>query len=124
MKRTALTRRTGLHGGGALRRITRLRPTSARRQSIAAERRSFVLEQLVARPHCEVEWSARCRLFAVDVHEPWLRSRGGPIVPSEGLSADMVVTTCRACHDDLHANPDEATARGLMRSAPPHLARR
>lgn len=100
MKRSPLRRLT------PLRRRKRIRPMSAKRQAIAAERRAFVQRVLLARPVCE--WP-RCLNNSHDVHERLLRSRGGDILDSLG-----VVALCRTHHRYVHDNPAEATSMGFM----------
>lgn len=99
-------------------RRTRISPMSAGRRAIADERRNFVNGVLGDRPWCEA-----CPLLrvgrspnaAVDVHERWTRARGGPIVPSQGLTPEMVIAACRECHDHIHDHPAEAVLHGLLR---------
>jgi len=106
-----------------LRRGKRVNPVSAKRVAIADERRAFVERVLRERPWCEThDTLAGLALVApprpvrsVDVHEPWTRARGGPIVPSQGLSDDMVLCVCRACHAFCHDSPRIAKAFGFLR---------
>ena len=75
-----------------------------------------VVELVLARdPWCRIWWDCRCGRRSVDVHEPGMRSRGADI-----CNPDECVGTCRYCHDMVHNNPAEATARGwLIPSRPP-----
>lgn len=63
-------------------------------------------------PLCEVGWDRGCTGAATDGHERVLRSRGGSPVDRRN-----VLLTCRYCHDQIHANPEEATNRGFMKSS-------
>lgn len=115
IRRKPLERHVGLAAGAPLRRVTRLEAgaaplrrvplaaRSAKRVTVATERRTFVASVLAVRPMCEIRvrcgWHVRP---AVELHEPWQRSVGGPWVPSEGLTVDMVWATCRECHDRVH----------------------
>ena len=107
MKRSQLRRGKPLERGGRLRQV------SAKRAKLNRERAVFVERVLAMRPRCEV-----CPLVnpptvrpAVDVHEIVTRARGGSIV-----DAANVATTCRQCHDWVHANPAKATEFGLLAS--------
>jgi len=86
---------------------TPLRRVSKKRQSLMRQRRTFVQSLLEEQPPCVV-----CKdRFAVDVHEPLTRARGGSIV-----DPDNAVVVCRGCHDWIHDHPEEATLKGLLRS--------
>jgi hypothetical protein len=100
-----------------LRRRTRLAPRSAKRQAITEERRLFVERILRERRWCQFAIhpeAPTCGERTVDVHEPWTRSRLGPIVPSQGLTDDMVVALCRQHHDWIHDNSAAATRLGYL----------
>jgi hypothetical protein len=102
----------------------RLRPRSSKMQKLYEEERiQFVTDTLAARPRCELPdlidqacdtkaidhrlevgsslflVQARCQRHTVDVHEILSRGRGGPIVPSQGLTQADVLALCRNCHD-------------------------
>jgi len=102
-------------------RRTRIAPVSAKRAALADERRAFVAEILHKRAWCEacLALSGHDRVVnirhAVDVHERWTRAQGGPIVPSQGLTPEMVVAVCRQCHDYIHDHPAAAIQLGLLR---------
>lgn len=89
-----------------LRRRTRLRPMSAKRQAIAADRRAFVERILRERPICEFP---RCLNRSEHVHEKLLRSRGGDILDPLNVRA-----ICGKCHRWIHDHPKAATSLGLM----------
>lgn len=137
-----LDRRTPLRRETPLVRHTRLRVRSAKRAAIAQERRNFVAYVLDRRPRCEfytthpgallwavdvdrggphvwigTRWVAGplCNGRAVDVHETWSSGRGGPRVPSDGLTAAGVAALCRTCHDWIHnVQPEAAEALGFL----------
>ena len=127
MKRTPLKRKTPLRSKTPLKRKTPLKPISDKRRKLQAQRRTFVREQLQARPGCEagpiisdyyrtnpvlvesrVEY--RCNNQAVDIHEPLTRARGGSIV-----DVDNSMAVCRMCHDWIHRNPQLATDLHLLK---------
>jgi len=66
---------------------------------------------LLGIPLCEIRWDRWCSGYATDGHERVLRSRGGSPIDRKN-----VLLTCRRCHDQVHANPKEATERGFMAS--------
>jgi 5-methylcytosine-specific restriction endonuclease McrA len=97
---------------GPLRRLTRLRPFSPRREALRADRaecRRTVLAR--ARGRCE----ACPKLHdgpgrpAADVHELLPRSAGGSIT-----DPDNCIAICRACHDWIHGHPAESGVLGLL----------
>jgi hypothetical protein len=132
MKRTSLKRKTPLRSKTPLKRKTRLKPVSDKRLALQAKRRTFVREQLDARPHCEAgpiiskfykdnpAYSSngiqlmryRCNGNSVDIHEPLTRARGGSIV-----DVDNSMAVCRMCHDWIHHNPQLATDLHLLKRA-------
>lgn len=61
---------------------------------------------------CQVRWDATCTGRMQTAHEPLMRSRGGD--PSD---REAMVPTCNRCHEQIHANPKEATERGWMKHA-------
>ena len=85
-----------------------IRPVSAKRAR-ANRKRTIVLAILKGQP-CAVRWGSGCQGVGTTLHEPLLRSRGGDPTVAEGN-----VWTCGPCHEAIHANPFEATRRGLMR---------
>lgn len=92
-------------------RAKALAPKSARK--IAQDReRAKLTERKVAGKPCVARWDEDCRGMAVVLHEPLLRSRGG-----NPASDEDTIAVCAYCHDAIHRNPVEATARGLMRHA-------
>lgn len=94
-----------------MKRGAQLPAQSKKRKAVAAGRVKFVADFLGKNPRCQVRWDRSCTGTAVHVHEPLLRSRGGSI-----LDVANAVATCWWCHAQLHAHPEEATARGFMRS--------
>lgn len=110
LKRTPLKRTTRLSASGPLP------PMSARRREVILVRRSFVVEYLTAHPRCMVRWDGGCTGWSIHVHEALTRARGGVIVPTEGRDQTFF-GTCWWCHAMLHDHPEEATARGFLRSA-------
>lgn len=130
IRRSKPLRRTPLkRGDSTLRRTPIARSTkpiparSQRREAIADERRQFVERILRARPWCEAHAvladlalvAGPLRAESVDVHELVRRSQGSPIVPSQGLTDDAVLSVCRRCHDWITVNPREAVSLGLAR---------
>ena len=116
-----------------LKRKTPLRPVRKKRQRVQAQRREFVRNELEYRQWCEAgshitrhllaqltETQKRsiktdpkklvCDGRAVDIHEPLTRARGGSI-----LDVKNTMAVCRACHDWIHNNPENATKLGLLR---------
>lgn len=125
LKRTAaLARRVPLEAGKALERRTPLRARSKKRRREMAERRPFVADVLARRPFCEAGPALvdalgrgpafRCQTWSVDVHEIKSRGRGGPIVPSKGLTEAGVLACCRWCHDWITDHPAQAEALDLL----------
>ena len=135
-----LERRTPLRRETPLVRRTRIRVRSKKRAADAQERRDFVAYVLDRRPLCEfyathpgallwtydrgapavwieTRWTfgPRCTGRAVDVHETWSSGRGGPRVPSAGLTAAGVAALCRTCHDWIHnVQPEAAEVLGFL----------
>lgn len=107
-----LKRQAPIRQGGQLRASGPLPPQSAKRRQAMGERRSFVKAWLTAHPRCQVHWDGGCTGWAVHVHEPLTRARGGSIVDPKNA-----VGTCWWCHAMIHDHPAEATARGFLRSA-------
>jgi len=107
-----------------------------KRAAISGERAAFVARILAERPACEfgrqvapainsprlalpdaaliVRAVRGCATRTVDVHEVWTRGRGGPIVPSQGLTDAGVLALCRPCHDWITTHPDLAEALGCV----------
>lgn len=128
MKRTPLKRKTPLRSKTPLKRKTPLKPVSDKRRKLQAQRRTFVREQLEARPFCEAgriiseyyehagkreNWiQYRCNNRSVDIHEPLTRARGGSIV-----DVNNSMSVCRMCHDWIHHNPQTATDLHLLKRA-------
>jgi hypothetical protein len=123
MKRTPLKRKTPLRSKTPLKRKTPLKPVSDKRRKLQTQRRTFVREQLKARPNCEAgpiiskfyETSPllvkyKCNNNAVDIHEPLTRARGGSIV-----DVDNSMAVCRMCHDWIHRNPQLAADLHLLK---------
>lgn len=98
-----------LRGGTPLQRNKPLRPRSKKTARTYVTRRKVVDLVLARDPWCRIRWDRRCQRYSVDVHEPGMRSRGADICDPE-----QCVGTCRHCHDMVHANPAEATARGWL----------
>lgn len=133
MKRAPLERRTPLRSTTELTRRTRLAPMSKKRRRIREQRAALVRTELASRPVCEAgntiraEWANRfgivkanelasrsafgCRHWAVELHEPLTRARGGDI-----LDPANTIAICRGCHDWIHHHPERATALGLLAS--------
>lgn len=103
---TPLTRTMQLRSSGPLS------PMSAKRRSAQLDRRNFVAQFLGKNPRCMVRWNGGCTGWAVHVHEPLTRARGGSITDPANA-----VATCWWCHAMIHDHPEEATARGWLRSA-------
>lgn len=95
-----------------IKRRTRVRAQSERRQQLAEARRVFVALVLQTHPYCQVRWDGKCQAHAIDVHEPLSRARGGSI-----LDWSNALSICRYCHSMVHDHPAEATERGFLRSA-------
>lgn len=134
MKRTPLERRTPLRAKTGLTRRTRLAPMSKKRRAVQKQRAALVRDELTQRPWCEAgdkiraRWVFRfgvvkanrlatdsdwaCQRWAVDLHEPLTRARGGSI-----LDPGNTIAVCRGCHRWIHDHPEEATAMGLLRTA-------
>lgn len=104
LKRTELRRSKGLE-----RQRKPIRPVSRRRERVQRDRRKLVTAELSRRPWCEIRWDDNCRGRSVTLHEPDTRARGGDI-----LDVANTKSTCGWCHDQVHANPAEATARGFL----------
>lgn len=92
-----------------LRRRTRLRPVSLKREALEEERRDFVLRILLERPRCEVTDGHRCPRDSHHVHEKLTRARGGSIVDPTN-----VLAVCAQHHRQIHDNPAWATELGLL----------
>ena len=107
-----------------MKRRTRLRPRSRRREKIDAERREFVRSELSKRIYCEAggligaelgqlgRWSS-CFRMSSELHEPLTRARapGAETI----LDPDNSVAVCRACHQWIHEHPAKSTELGLLR---------
>lgn len=122
-RRKQLQRKTELKSGEPLKRTTPLRQVSKKRDRELKQRRKVIAEVMATRYRCEaihlIKQSEeakghRCGGWAVDIHEPLTRARGGSITDPANM-----VPVCRACHDWIHHHPKEATTVGLLRSAPP-----
>lgn len=96
-----------------MKRGGRVNAQSTKRRALAPARRHFVRDHLHAYPRCQVRWDGGCTGRAEHVHEALMRSRGGVIVPTPGV-AQLFVSVCWWCHAQLHAHPEEATARGFL----------
>lgn len=58
---------------------------------------------------CEAKVAARCTGVGVTAHHVQRRAQSGP------NDLDNLVWACRACHQELHDNPEKAYEAGLMR---------
>lgn len=106
MKRTPLRRLTPLRGGRPLDRTTPL----ARRSKRQAKRDQAYA---VVRVQALIRDGGRCQRYgccaeATDVHHR--RGRVG----ADLTDLELLVSLCRACHDEVHANPAWAYRVGLM----------
>ena len=79
----------------------------------------MVAEELAKRELCEAGavithagYNARCHGFAIELHEPLTRARGGSI-----LDPANTVAICRSCHQYIHDHPVAALELGLLRSS-------
>lgn len=90
-----------------------LKPVSKKRQLELNERKEVIKRKYgdIDNVSCEVGYSInnRCNGYAVDVHEPHTRARGGSIT-----DPDNMVAVCRSCHDWIHSNPKKATELNLL----------
>ncbi len=59
---------------------------------------------------CEIAWDRGCWGRATHGHEPLTRKRGGSVT-----DRGNVLLTCLHCHEAVHANPQEAEARGFLK---------
>lgn len=84
----------------------RKRPT----RTNAAWRQASAFVKDRSRGRCEGRVEGVCTVRGEHVHHVILRSRGGPDEPWN------LVHLCHACHGWVHANPQKATALGLMQS--------
>ena len=112
-------KRSPLRRGGPLRRRTPLRHISPKRAKQQRLRLKMARNELARRELCEAAviithagYDARCHGFAIELHEPLTRARGGSI-----LDPANTVAICRSGHDWIHVNPAAATDLGLLRSA-------
>jgi hypothetical protein len=124
MKKTPLTTKKPLRGGGLLRSRkplqqrkalsskTRLKPRSKKMEDAYVERREFVKKFLTDNPYCQVRWDFNCQITSIDVHETMFRSHGGEIV---GDDPTQFIATCRYCHGMIHDNPLEAHEKGFRK---------
>lgn len=92
--------------GGPLKRRSRLRPISSKRQAIQTERAVLRIRMLVAHPVCQVQ---DCRKESAHVHEVLTRARGGSILDESNCRA-----VCASCHRRIHDNPKWATEQRLL----------
>jgi hypothetical protein len=90
-------------------RTTGLKPRSAKNAARYRIRGPLVGALLEAHPWCAIRWDDDCQGRSVDVHEPGMRCRGADI-----CDPAQCVVSCRHCHDQVHANPAEATKRAWM----------
>jgi hypothetical protein len=74
------------------------------------------------RPFCEAGpvisssgSNSHCQRYAVELHEPILRSAGGSIT-----DVSNSVAICRLCHTWIHDNVGESIKLGLIKSRKPH----
>jgi hypothetical protein len=86
-----------------------LRPRSKKTAAKYVTRVQVVADLLERFKWCQIKWDGDCEGRSTDVHEPGMRSRGADI-----CNPDECVTGCRHCHNQVHANPAEATRRGWM----------
>lgn len=90
-----------------LRRSSRLRPRSKKRERVYRDERRFLVAQmLAAHPRCK-----RCDTNAsTDIHEIKTRARGGSIT-----DPDNCVALCRPCHTWVTDNPKAAHEDGWLK---------
>jgi hypothetical protein len=132
LKRTELKRGTKQLGRGSPPKRSSIKqhtpnPTRAARDQ---EWSAYSTDVLRRRPRCEagpviataVDVVCRCAGQANQVHHKWPHGSGGPYVPSEGLTDEMVCPMCDWCHTFTHGSghPVVRTAAndGLLRRAP------
>jgi hypothetical protein len=127
LKRTELKR-----GDKQLARTGRIQPKKATPKQSARDREwsAYSADVLRRRPRCEAgpviataaDVVCRCVGQANQVHHRWPHGSGGPYVPSEGLTDEMVCPMCDWCHTFTHGSghPVVRTAAndGLLRRAP------
>lgn len=82
------------------------RRSSKRQRTYQRERIPLVVRLLEERPICQRCW----RQPSVDVHEVKTRARGGSITDEANL-----VCLCRACHDLITRDPEQAHRRGWVK---------
>lgn len=119
-RRAVVERTKQLTRSTSLRRSSWMRRKSPKGAARAAVRSDLVARILDDRPLCEaclaivsVDSAHECGGFAVDVHEPLTRGRGG-----DHLDEMNTVTVCRRAHDWIHDHPREAKTLDLLRSSP------
>jgi hypothetical protein len=79
---------------------------SAQRKGYASARNLYILDH----QSCEARWDLDiCRGYATEVHHRQARSTS----PTTIADPDGFLATCRPCHEQIEANPDEAERRGL-----------
>lgn len=106
MKRSPLRRRTPLRNGGTGLRRTPLKPRSKRQRKRDQEYPVVRVQALIRdKGRCQREG---CCAEATDVHHR--RGRVG----ADLTDLELLVSLCRSCHDECHANPAWARSVGLM----------
>lgn len=73
-----------------------------------AEVKPFLLER--SRGRCEAQIANLCTGIGVHAHHVVRRSQGGD------NAAENLLWVCWFCHDRIHSSPEDATARGFLRS--------
>ena len=131
MKRTPLTRKTGLKSGSSLKRTawvkraneplqrnTPLAPRSPKRAKLYKEERvPLVIFLLTEFPQCQLSAPIRrqqltydrCTRLATQVHELKKRSAGGSLVDRRNL-----LTSCSYCNFYVEIEPDICWQAGLV----------
>ena len=95
---------------GPLRRLTPLRrstPLRSRSRALDRTLRSELARRSQGR--CEARWAVSCSGHGEHAHHLLRRSQGG----QDAL--DNLAHVCAHCHAAIHANPERAYERGLLR---------
>jgi hypothetical protein len=111
MKRTPLTRKTGLKRTGRIN--PRSDKTIARDADLEVARKAVVKR---AGGRCEAQWDSTCRRYGAHAHHVIRRSQGGDHDPGN------LIWVCNPCHENIHRNPAEARKLGLL-ARPTHTNR-
>jgi len=107
MQRTAMRRRTAQKR--ELAKASTLRARSRKQASKDRKRAPHKKVYLLQHPMCEARIEGVCTGRSQHVHEPWLRSAGGPT--DEPLNYKAL---CFRCHAWAHTHPEQARGLGLL----------